>query len=101
MTIDERPAKRIQKEYKQTPLYVLLTYDEDGGPYAVQFSISSAEFNADQKTLSNLDALARMTTLALREYETDYVIASLLETSRGETTIAGILADVLMEFGQG
>jgi hypothetical protein len=97
---DVKEAKRIQREYKGTPLYVLLTYD-DGAPYAVQFSISGEKFNHDQKTLSNLDALARMTTLALREYETDYVIASLLETSRGETTIAGILADVLMEYGQG
>lgn len=92
-------AVRIECKYRDDNLYCLLSFDNDGNPYAVQLSVSGKVINQDQRTLSNIDALARMTTLALREYDVDYVVGNLLQCSRRQDDLASILADVILNYG--
>ena len=99
--IDERRAKRIAEQYRGIPLYLILSYDDEGGVYDVQASISGEAINPDQGTLSNIDALARMTALCLREYDAEYVAANLLQCARGAKTLPSILANAILEHGNG
>jgi len=87
---------RTQHKYWDDNLYGILTFDKNGNPYAIQFSISGAVINQDLRVLSSIDALARMTTLALREHDLDYVIAGLLNCSRVSFDLPGIIADILI-----
>lgn len=93
-------AVRIECKYRDDNLYCLLSFDNDGNPYAVQLSVSGKVINQDQRTLSNIDALARMTTLAIRTFELDYVIVNLLQSSRGPNDLACIIAGVLLDHGK-
>ena len=93
---DVLDAKRTIHKYRGINLYGLLTFDEEGHPYAIQFSISGAVINQDLRVLASIDALARMTTLALREHDLDYVIAGLLNCSRVSFDLPGIIADILI-----
>ena len=93
-------AVRVVHKYRDDNLYCVLTFDDDGNPYAVQLSVSGEVINQDQRTLSNIDALARMTTLAIRTFELDYVIVNLLQCSRGPNDLACILAGVLLDHGK-
>lgn len=99
MTIDERPAKRIVEQYRGINLYLILAYNDDGAIYDIQPSISGEAINPDQSTLSNIDALARMTALAVREYDPEYVAANLLQCARGAKTLPAILANAILEHG--
>lgn len=99
MTIDELPAKRIADRYKGDNIYVLLSWKDDE-LYEVQCSISGTKINHDQNTLSNIDALSRMVTLALREFDPPYVAANLLQCARGPHTLPAILATAILEHGE-
>jgi hypothetical protein len=96
--VDELEAKRLREVYKGDNLYVILSW-RDGELYDLQCSISGKIINHDQNTLSNLDALARMTSLALREFEPEYVAANLLQCARGPQTLPSILANAILEHG--
>ena len=87
---------RTEHKYWNDNLYGILSFDKDGGPYAIQFSISGAVINQDLRVLASIDALARMTTLALREHDLDYVIAGLLNCSRVSYDLPAIIADILI-----
>lgn len=93
---DVLDAKRTIHKYRGINLYGLLTFDEEGHPYAIQFSISGERINPDQSTLANIDALARMVTLSLREHDLDYIIGGLLNCSRVSYDLPAIIADILI-----
>jgi hypothetical protein len=97
--IIERPAKRIRCKYRDQTLYAILTFNEEGEPHAIQFSISNEDINQDTRTLSNIDALARMVSLNLREFELEFVVVNLLENSRTPGDLAAIIADILLTYG--
>jgi hypothetical protein len=97
--LDVMDAKRIAAKYRRDNLYLVLSYDENGRPYNLDVSISGEVINHDQITLSNIDAMAVLTSLALREYDALYVAGRLLGTARGAETLPAIIADALIEHG--
>jgi len=97
--IDVMDAVKVKRRYRGDNVYFLLSNDADGNPYALDISVSGEVINIDQGALSNIDAMATLTSLAIREYDVDYVAARLLQVSRGEHTLPAIIADVLLEYG--
>lgn len=94
-----KDAVRIRRRYRNETLYCVLTYDEEGAPYALQISVSGEVINFDQRTLSNIDVIARFVTLSLREYELSYIIGNLMQMSRGPSDLACIIAELLLDYG--
>lgn len=97
--VNEQRAVRVRDTYRGANLYTVLVFDDDGNPVDLTASTSSETINLDQNTLSNIDALAAMTSLSLREFDLDYVISELLMTARGPNTLPSIFANVLLEHG--
>ena len=88
---------RKREKYRGANLYVILLHNSDGELTDLVASVSSAELNLDQNSMSNIEALAAMTSLALREYEDTYVAAKLLQAARGPNTLPSIFANVILE----
>lgn len=94
--LDVMDGSRHRDTYRGASIYSSIFRDEDGGFYDLIPSISSEALNLDQNTLSNIDALAKMTSLALREYDPLYVMGKLLECARGPNTLPSIFANVIL-----
>ena len=94
---DGTGSRHIDK-YLGENLYIICLDGEDTqAPHDIIASVSSATLNLDQNTLANIDALAGMVSLALREYDLDYVVGKLLESSRGPNTLPCILANSIID----
>lgn len=93
---ESMPAKRFRRDYNGEKIYIIITYDDEGSPYAVQESSSGEIINYDQNQLAMRDALFRMTTLALRYCpEKGKVIRDLKNCGRGEKTLPSIIGDLI------
>jgi hypothetical protein len=86
-------------KYQGDNLYRLLSFDEDGLPCDLDLSISSERLNQDHEMLSLIDALALMVSLALREYDHDYVAAKLSQVSRSKSSMPALIAETLIVHG--
>lgn len=88
-------------KYRGANLYVMLFWDEDRRPCDLIVSVSSEEMNLDPLTLANLDGMAAMTSLSLREHEPIYVFGKLSKASRSKDDLPAIFADMILEHGVG
>lgn len=85
--------------YKKDNLYRVLAFDENGIPCQIDLSISGFELNGMPEELSLIDALAAMTSLALREFDHDYVAAKLSSVSRTKESIPAMMAETIVNLG--
>lgn len=90
-------CKKYTRRYKAHKLYVVVTDDVDGKPYAVQHSVSDQEWNRDIHLDSTTDWSFRGATLSLRSFGAEKTIRDLENCGRGEKTLPTIIANVLRE----
>jgi hypothetical protein len=89
-------AKRLRRKYKQHELYLILT-SKAGKLHAVQTSVSDRDINKDAHTLSNIEAMSRLSSLVARAYGTDFTVKELEGCALGPTTLPALIADVIKE----
>lgn len=95
--VKEQNAIRIREKYRGANMYITIVFDEDGQPCDFHASISGEKINLDQNTLSNIDAIASMVSLSVREFDAIYVAGELLSVARGPNTLPSIFANILLE----
>ena len=89
-------GKRIKYDYKNTNLYVTISDDKgDQKPHSVKLSASGEEVNKHQSLLSDIDLIAELLTIAIRNEDLPYILSKMTRASRGQHTLAGILTDAL------
>ena len=97
---DVLDGTRVRLRYKDHSVYTTLCR-KSGRLHAIQTSVSDADINRDGDALSNIEAVARLSSLVARAYGAEMLVRELQNCSHDKNSLPAIIARAVVEHGGG